>query len=81
MVREAMTSRIALIDDLGSERHTANNAIPDIVQERYDEQLPIWITTGLSHPQLVERYHDGVVRRLMQGALVVLDTTTVRHCR
>ena len=71
MVLSAMTCELALIDDVGSERATANNAIPDIIQWRHAEQLPTWITTGLSHAQLVDRYNDGTVRRLLENAEVI----------
>ena len=71
MVLAAMQARIALIDDLGAERQTSNNAIPDIIQWRHAEELPTWVTTGLTRSQIAERYSDGVARRLLDGAEII----------
>lgn len=70
-VEEAMTCGWLLVDDVGSERDTANNAIPDVVFERYDRDLTTWITTGLTSEQIANRYGDGFLRRIVDRSTVV----------
>lgn len=67
----AMRNPLVLIDDLGSERDTANNAIPDVIQERHAESLPTWVTTGLSPEECAKRYGGGTTRRLFEMATVI----------
>lgn len=71
IVEAAMRASLLLLDDLGSERDTQNNAIPDIIFGRHDDDLPTWITTGLSSEQIRARYGDGVSRRVFEGALTI----------
>lgn len=71
IVDRAMRAELALIDDLGSERDTANNAVPDVIFERHAEDRPTWVTTGLSRKQLTARYGAGIVGRLFERATVI----------
>jgi len=71
IVELAMTSRVALIDDLGSEAQTATSAVADVIYERHDEDLTTWITTGLSYEDLGARYGAGFLRRIVDGAACV----------
>jgi DNA replication protein DnaC len=79
VVERAMSCDWLLLDDLGSERDTANNAIPDVVFERYDRDAVTWITTGLHSDQIEKRYGSGFLRRLLdRSALVKLSPKTAQ---
>jgi hypothetical protein len=71
IVAHAMKLPLALLDDLGSERDTAANALPDVIFERHAEDRPLWVTTGLTRPQLVTRYGAGIVGRLFERSAVI----------
>jgi hypothetical protein len=71
IVENAMTLPLALLDDIGSERDTAANALPDVIFGRHAEDRPLWVTTGLGRPQLIARYGAGIVRRLFERAAVI----------
>lgn len=65
-------SRVGLLvlDDLGLERSPAD--LIDVIHDRYESMRPTWVTTGLSLGGLETRYGDAVVRRLTEGAAVVV---------
>jgi len=71
MVELAIRAPLVLLDDLGSERDHAMNAVPDVIFERHAENRPTWITTGLTRDQLVKRYGPGVVARIFERAKVI----------
>jgi DNA replication protein DnaC len=71
VVTRAIEARLLLIDDVGTEAKTANNAVRDVVFERHDAERPTWITTGFSSQQLADFYGDGFLRRILEGAMVV----------
>jgi DNA replication protein DnaC len=71
VVERAMTAPLTLLDDLGSERDSAGSAAPEVVFVRHAENRPLWVTTGLTRPQLVARYGEGIVRRLFERATIV----------
>jgi hypothetical protein len=80
IVHQAMHWPMVLIDDLGSERVMAGSAVPDVIFLRHAEQRPLWVTTGMTRPQLVTRYGEGIVRRLFERAVVVqMDGRGVRE--
>lgn len=66
-----MTAPLTLLDNLGSERDSAGSAAPEVVLVRHAENRPLWVTTGLTRPQLVARYGEGIVRRLFERATIV----------
>jgi hypothetical protein len=70
-VELAMRAPLVLLDDLGSERDHALSAVPDVIFERHAENRPTWVTTGLTHDQLVKRYGPGVVARIFERAKVI----------
>lgn len=70
-VRDAMRAPLILLDDVGSERDTANNALPDVIFERHAEGRATWMTTGLTVSQLKARYGDGIARRMLERATVI----------
>jgi hypothetical protein len=71
IIERAMTAPLVLLDDVGCERDSGMNPLPDIVFERHAAHRPTWITTGLSHEQLVKRYGAGAVSRLFDQAKVI----------
>lgn len=71
IVETAMTAPLVLLDDVGSERDFPTNPLPDVVFERHAQELPTWITTGLTREQLVKRYGLGVVARMFERARVI----------
>jgi hypothetical protein len=75
LVDVALRTPLVLIDDLGSERDHAMNAIPDVIFERHAEDRPTWVTTGLTRDQLVKRYGLGIVARLFERAKVIRLST------
>jgi DNA replication protein DnaC len=71
IVERSMKAPLALLDDVGSERDTGTNPLPDIVFERHAAQRPTWVTTGLTREQLVARYGTGTVSRLFDQTKVL----------
>jgi DNA replication protein DnaC len=71
IVDQAIRIPLALIDDLGSERDVAMNAVPDVIFDRHVAGRDTWITTGMTREQLVTRYGQGTVARLFEGARVI----------
>ena len=71
LVEAAMRAPLVLLDDLGSERDGATNPIADVIFERHAQELPTWMTTGLTREPLVARYGAGVVARLFERARVI----------
>ncbi len=71
LVDLAMSAPLILLDDVGNERQTANNAVPDVIFERHAAELPTWYTTAFEPADIAKRYGDGVARRMFERALVV----------
>lgn len=69
-VERAMTTRLLLLDDLGSERNTAINAVPDVIFARALAGLPTWVTTWMTAAAVAQRYGDGIARRLHEAGQV-----------
>jgi hypothetical protein len=71
LVAQAMKFPLALLDDVGSERDSAGNALPDVIFARNADDLPLWVTTGLTRRQLGVRYGTGIVGRLFERSMVI----------
>jgi DNA replication protein DnaC len=72
-VERALTTRLLVLDDLGSERNTATNAVPDVIFARALDGLPTWVTTWMTAEAVTQRYGDGIARRLYEaGRLTVI---------
>jgi hypothetical protein len=69
-VERAMTTRLLAIDDLGSERNIATNAVPDVIFARALAGLPTWVTTWMTAAEVAQRYGDGIARRLHEAGHV-----------
>lgn len=71
IVEFAMRAPLLLLDDVGTERQTATNAVPDVILERHAEGLPTWVTTWLSPREAAEKYGGGVARRIFEDTKVI----------
>lgn len=70
-VVEAMTARMLILDDLGTEPHEKDSAVVDTVFRRSAEDRPTWVTTWLAPEAMAERYGEGFTRRVYERARVV----------
>ena len=68
----AIATGLLVLDDLGSERNTVTNAVPDVIFERSYAGRPTWITTWMTAEQVSQRYGDGIARRLYEADRVVV---------
>lgn len=64
------------IDDLGAEAFGGMgmpnpDILGELLRQRYVRQLPTWISTNLSIPQLIQRYGERVISRLCETVDVV----------
>lgn len=66
LIERAISCRLLLVDDLGQERIFNNSAVSEVLFERHQRMRPLIVTTGLSPEQLIERYGDGIARRLLE---------------
>jgi len=66
-IERALEAGLLLLDDVGTEGHSAWNAVPDVILERVTYGRPIWVTTWMSPEQAAQRYGDGVARRLFEA--------------
>lgn len=71
VVRRALKADLLLLDDVGAELQTANNAVPFVLQARHDANRPTWVTTGETKDQLAEKYGAGVQRRITERARII----------
>jgi DNA replication protein DnaC len=69
-VERAMTTRLLVLDDLGSERSIATNAVPNVIFARALAGLPTWVTTWMTAAEVAQRYGDGIARRLHEAGQV-----------
>ena len=71
LVHRAIHAPILMLDDLGNEKNTQQNAVPDVLFERHAEGRPTWLTTAMSREAMAERYGDGLARRVYEGAKII----------
>ena len=71
MVRRSLEAPILCLDDLGAEKQTQTNAVPDVIFERHAQGQPFWCTTALTRKEVHERYGDGIGRRLGESARII----------
>ena len=72
LVERAMTTRLLVLDNLGSEGTSHANAVPEVIHERALAGLPTWVTTWMTPKAVAERYGDGIARRLYEAGRVVV---------
>jgi DNA replication protein DnaC len=71
-VERALSAALLVLDDLGSERNTATNAVPDVIFERAYAGRLTWVTTWMTAEQVAQRYGDGIARRLWERGRVTV---------
>ena len=69
LVTLALSTPLLVIDELGGEESQYASAVYEVIHQRYGEQLPTWITTGVGPKELAARYGGGIARRLFEGAV------------
>ena len=67
----AISARILLLDELGSESDGNNTAVAELIHARHEQDLPTIFTTPFTAQQLAARYGDGVARRVFENAVVI----------
>jgi hypothetical protein len=67
-----MTTQLLVVDDLGSERNIATNAVPDVIFARALASLPAWVTTWMTPADIAQRYGDGIARHLYEAGHVTV---------
>jgi DNA replication protein DnaC len=72
-VVECRTTPLLMLDDVGGRQGTVSDDAPvsDVIRDRCDEDLPLWITTGLDAKALAARFDGGAVRRLFERSTIV----------
>jgi DNA replication protein DnaC len=70
-VESALTARVCVIDDLGSEPNVGSSAVSEVIHKRHAANLATVITTWMTPAEVKARYGDGIARRCFEGALVV----------
>jgi DNA replication protein DnaC len=77
LVRAAMTCPLLVLDDLGSEREDRDGCITDVVWTRTNNDLPLWVTSGLaSEEQTLEAFAAAIARRYDGGfARRIIETS------
>jgi hypothetical protein len=64
-IRQASTCDLLILDDIGNES-TWQSTMFDVLQSRYERELPVIATTGFSTGQLLTHCGDAILRRLVQ---------------
>lgn len=65
---DAKRASLLVVDDVGSEP-LADNVLFEVVNERYTQQLPTIVTSGLTSEGFIARYGDALDRRLTQPTI------------
>jgi DNA replication protein DnaC len=70
---QCMTKDLVLLDDVGSERPTewAVSELGDIINSRYDSDLPTIITTNTPIDKLKDYLSERIASRLAEMCLVI----------
>ena len=74
-----VTAPLVILDDLGSEGDIKSSLVPKLIDERFNFDVPLWVTTWLplesSSPKedsLKGRYGEGRVRRLFRNSTPIM---------
>ena len=71
-IARATSADLLLLDDLGTECNTSDNAVPHVIYARYNAGLPTWVTTGITASAVTQRYGEGITRRISEAGRVVV---------
>ena len=78
-------ARILAIDDMGEEPHEVldygnfHNPIMDLIEHRYNYQLPVFITTNLSPKEITTKYGERIGDRLCEMVGKVVFEKTIKY--
>lgn len=67
IVEEACSASILVLDDLGWDRDGDNATVGNVLNARYESELPTIITSGLTQDELLEHYGDAVFRKVFDA--------------
>lgn len=73
-VAKAFACPLLLLDELGAEtqmRGTSESVVAEVVRERHKWMRPTIYTTAFGRDELVARYGDGVMRRVLEESMVI----------
>lgn len=73
---------VLIIDDLGKEKYTewASQILFQVIDQRYNSELPTIITTNLSVEEMKERFGEPITSRLMEMCYgIVLNGENYRY--
>lgn len=71
LVIAATTSRLLVLDDLGTERDNPRSAVEEVILKRHAEGRSLWVTTWMDPDKMAARYGDGIARRVFEGARII----------
>ncbi len=65
-VLAAIAAPLLILDDLGQEASAHADVMRQIMHARHNDDLPTWVTSGLKHADLAQRYDGGLARRIFE---------------
>ena len=72
LVARAIRSSVLILDDLGQKPEDRTTIIAEIIEERYRNRLPTWVTTFLTSDEMIALYGAGTHRRLCEARQWIL---------
>jgi len=70
-VQAAIECDALVIDELGPDKPVHNSPVAETIHARHAAMRVTIVTSGVSLAQLAERFGDGILRRLTEGAAVI----------
>lgn len=67
-VLAAIAAPLLILDDLGAEAPMHADVVRQVLHARHNDDLPTWVTSGLTHADLGRRYDGGLARRIFEEA-------------
>lgn len=62
----AMEAPLLILDDLGAEAPMHADVVRQVLHQRHNDDLPTWVTSGLTHAELARRFDGGLARRIFE---------------
>lgn len=67
-ITEAIGAPLLILDDLGAEAPMHADVLRQVLHARHNEDIPTWVTTGLTQAEFARRYDGGLARRVFEEA-------------
>ncbi len=64
----AIEAPLLILDDLGAEAPMHADVVRQVLHRRHNDGRPTWVTSGLTHAALAQRFDGGLARRLFEEA-------------